>query len=176
MEHEEQKQLVFPVLQFHLPIPHIDPAGLGVQTDLSHQQFGPGLLHPAGQLPVAGQVSVHPGHQYAGREGLFDVVVRAQSQTANLVDVLPAGGDHQDGDVGTLPELAADGKAVHPWKHQVQQDQVECPAAATGKAGGPICGDLHLIAVQLQVIPLNGGDVPIILHNQDLWHGVSLPP
>ena len=55
-------------------------------------------------------------------EGLDHIVVGAQLQTEDLVEDLALGGDHDDGTVGGLADLAAYLPAVHLGQHDVQQD------------------------------------------------------
>ena len=76
VKHQKLEQLIFPVFQFHLPAVHIDPAGLRVHPQAACPELRLRLPLPAGQALVPGQVSADPGHQHAGREGLFNVVVR----------------------------------------------------------------------------------------------------
>ena len=116
-----------------------------------------------------------PGHQDTGGKGLFNVVVRPKAQAPNLVNVLPPGDHHEDGNVGLLPQTAADGEPIHTRQHQVQQDQVKVPVKPPLQSRKTVRGDLHLIVVQLQVIPFDGGDVPVILDDQDLLH-LHVPP
>ena len=175
MEHQEMEQCVLLVLQLHLPPVHKDPPGLRVQAHAAHLKLRLRPLLPAGQALVPGQVGTDPGHQHAGGKGLFDVVVRPQAQAPDLVNVLPPGGHHEDGNVGLLPQTAADGEPIHTRQHQVQQDQVKVPMEPPLQSRKPVRGDLHLIVVQLQVIPLDSGDVSVIFNDQNFLH-CRLPP
>ena len=74
-----------------------------------------------------------------------------------------------------FPQAAAHREAVGAGEHQIQQNQVKPAAQTPFQPAVPVRGGLHLIAVQLQVVPLNGGDVGVVLHNQDFLHPV-LPP
>ena len=65
-----------------------------------------------------------PRQQLLHREGLCQVVVRAGIQSVNLVAVLAAGTDHNDGHIGPGTDILDDLNAVHVRKSQVQQDNV----------------------------------------------------
>ena len=61
----------------------------------------------------------------ARAERLGHVVVRAETEAADLVDIVLSGGNHEDRDVTLFPDSLADLKAVHPRQHQVEHDQVK---------------------------------------------------
>ena len=56
-------------------------------------------------------------------ERLRQVVVGADLEPDDLVDVLVASGQHQDRDVGVLADALADLDAVEVGQHQVEHDQ-----------------------------------------------------
>jgi hypothetical protein len=63
-------------------------------------------------------------HQLARVEQLRHVVVRADFQADDLVDVVVTGGQHDHRHAGGLAQLAADGQAVHFRHHDIQDDEV----------------------------------------------------
>ena len=87
-ESEQVKLLGGKVLFFPVDI---DPPGCFVDlqaADLNDLIF----RHPApDQALIPGQMGLHPGHQLAGAEGLCDIIVSAQAQAADLVDVVLLG-------------------------------------------------------------------------------------
>jgi hypothetical protein len=78
-------------------------------------------------LPALGRGAAkngfHPGDELAGVERLGQVIVGADLQADDLVDVLVSRGQHQDRDVGRLADAAADLDPVDVREHQVEDDQ-----------------------------------------------------
>ena len=72
----------------------------------------------------APQHGLHAGDELARVEGLRHVVVGADLQTDDPVDVVAARGEDDHGDVARLAELFADGEAVHLRHHHVEDDEV----------------------------------------------------
>ena len=102
-----------------LPI-HVHPPGGLVDLE-SADLYDLILRHPAAdEALVPGEVRLHTRHHLAGAERLRDVVVGAQAQAADLVDVVLLRGDHDDGRILGLADLFADLKSIHPLKHQIQ--------------------------------------------------------
>ena len=66
------------------------------------------------------QIGTNPGHQHAGGEGLFDIIIGTQPQTPDLVQILGAGGHQQNGHIQLLPQVLQQGEAVHFRQHHVQ--------------------------------------------------------
>src|SRR5581483_11570767 len=65
-----------------------------------------------------------PREQLAEAEGLHDVVVRAELEPDDAVDLLALRADHDDRDVRAAPKLAANGEAVEVGQRQVEQDEI----------------------------------------------------
>lgn len=55
---------------------------------------------------------------------VFDVIVGAESETSDFVNIISSGTDDEDGNIQPFPQPAADGKAVRAGEHQIQEDQV----------------------------------------------------
>ena len=66
----------------------------------------------------------HPGDQLPRVERLRHVIIGADLQAHDAVDVVAAGREDDDRDVAGLAELLADGQAVHLRHHDVEHDQV----------------------------------------------------
>ena len=173
MAHEKHQQFVLLVFQGHLLPVFRNAAAGGVRRQRTHSQHR--RLRRGGLQPsVLRQMGLDPRHQHAGRKRLFDVVIRAIAEAADLIHVLAQCRDHEDGDVLDLPHPAADGEAVHPRQHQIQKQEVEWLLQRRRQAGHAIRTDGHLETAQLQIILLNGSDVLIILDNKYLSH--RFPP
>ena len=78
-------------------------------------------LPPLGRR--AAQDRLHAGNQLARVERLRQVVVGADLEADDLVDVLVSCGQHQDRNVGRLADATADLDPVDVGQHQVEHDQ-----------------------------------------------------
>ena len=101
--------------------------------------------------PGAPQEGPDPGLQLQDVKGLGDIVVGPALKAHDLVRVLPLGRQHDDGDVGELPDAHTGLEAVDLGHHQVQKDQVEAPLPGQLHRLLAVAAHLHLIALVLQV-------------------------
>ena len=115
------------------------------------------------------------GGEHARGEGLFDVVVRTEPETADLVHVLLPRRDQQDRDVELFAQTAADLKAVEPREHEIEQNQGKFAAKSAFEPGRPVRRDLRCEAVELEIVALDGGDRLVVLNDQDFLHRKSPP-
>ena len=121
---QEGEQVEFLCRELRLfPVDPHAPRGL---VDLDAADFDDVVLVDicADEAIISGQMRLHPRHQLTRRERLRDVIICAQPQTADLVNVIFLGRDHQDGGVESLADLAADVKAVHSRQHQVENEEI----------------------------------------------------
>jgi hypothetical protein len=72
----------------------------------------------------ATQDGLHAGHQLARVEWLREVVVGADLEAYDAVDVLAACREHEDGGLAPAPDLAGHLHAVAPRQHEVEHDEV----------------------------------------------------
>jgi hypothetical protein len=82
--------------------------------------------HPQvwGRRLAPAQNRLDPRHQLARIEWLCHVVVGPEFEPHDLVDIVVAGGQHDDGEVGLRPDLAADFPAVQHRQHEIQHDEI----------------------------------------------------
>ena len=125
--------------------------------------------------PVDG---IHTGGQLRGREGLGDVVVRPEHQTADLIHFLCACGKHDDAQRGALlPQLLADSEAVDAGHHDVQQHDVEVAVLLvkdTERLLTAVHID-HLVACTFQIDHDKITNDIFVLANQNPFHGMPAP-
>src|SRR5690606_40503928 len=94
---------------------------------------------PAGQGLVlvsgrgATEKGADPGHELARAEGLGDIIVRAELEADDLVDLAGLRGEHKNGQVHLAAQVAADLKPVHCWGHEVQVHECRAFAARQGQ-------------------------------------------
>jgi hypothetical protein len=109
-------------------------------------------------------------------ERLGEVVVGADLEADDLVDVVVARGQHQDRHVGRRPDLAAHLEPVDVRQHQVEHNEVGLRRVGLLKRLGPVARDLDVVAGVLEVHRHERGDVPLVLHHKDLLgHGHRVP-
>ena len=166
--HQKQQQLVLFIFQRQFHVVFGNGTGGGVHRKRACRdalQAGCLWLQPG----ILGQVCLDPRHQLAGGKRLFDIIIGAKHQAANFVHILATRRHHQDGDVLLGPYGLADGKTVHTGQHHIQQNQVKGLVQYRIQPGGAVQRDSHGIAAQFQIVPLNGGDVSVIFHNQNVF-------
>jgi hypothetical protein len=143
----EEVELLGRELDLLLADPHLAPAGVdrevAVRQHLRLELLALGRGAPEDRL--------HPGDELARVEGLRHVVVGADLQPDDLVDVLVPGREHQDRHVRRLPEAAADLDPVQIGEHEVEDDQREVPRRGLDQRVGAGRDGLHLVAGVLEV-------------------------
>ena len=103
--------------------------------------------------------------------GFDEVVVRAGVEAADHVLDRVARREHQDRRVPAFPaQLGGDLEAVLLRQHDVEQDDVVL--VDVGQHGGlvPVRGDVHHVPLFLQPLLDESGDLPVVLHDENL-HG-----
>ena len=115
----------------------------------------------------------HAGQQLVEPERLGEVVVRAGVEAADHVLHRVARGEHQDGRVAPLAaELRRHLEAVLLGQHDVEQDDVVL--VDVGQHGGLVAvrRDVHDVALFLQALLDEPGDLPVVLHDEN-FHGLE---
>ena len=111
------------------------------------------------QEDTAGQNTDAASDIIGGADGSTDIylgmlrhiVVRAAGKAHQLVAVLAAGGQHDDGHIGKLPYLHAGVAAGQAGHHHVHDDQVEVLLLLQLHGGRAVIGGHHLIPLVLQI-------------------------
>ena len=139
------------------------------QADLQLGQADDGGILLAGLLAEAAQHRLDAGQHLAGAEGLYDVIVRAQLQAQDAVDLLALGGEHDDRQAAGLADGAADVDARHAGHHQVQHHHVRMEALHHLQGLLAVVGALVLIALGAQVQPQRLVHHRIVVGDQNKW-------
>ena len=100
-------------------------------------------------------------------ERLRQVVVGADLEPDDLVDVLVAGGQHQDRDVRGLAHAPADLDPVDVGQHQVEDDQRRRLGRDLGQRGAAVRDGAHVVARVLEVERDERGDRRLVLDDED---------
>ena len=109
---------------------------LAARTKLELAELALGLVGPLAQPGGMAQGDADARQQLPDAEGLRQVVVRAGVEGLDLVALLPAGGEHDDGHARPLAQPAGDLDAVQVGKPEVEQHQVGHRAEASSR---PLC-------------------------------------
>ena len=108
-----------------------------------------------------------------GLKGFGDVVVSAQFESDDTIDLFASSSQHEDGNAarrGLLPERAADFHAIDVRQHDVENDQVrrlllnKFQRLASGRRA------LNFEACMTQVVADQPNDIGIVIHDQDAFH------
>jgi len=148
--------------------------GDGVPLDI--QAYRSRLEHPSSPIPV--ELRIHaptqhcadPGDELPRRVRLCDVVVGAQLQTEDLVDLAVAGGHHDHRDARAQPQLLTHLGAAHPGQHQIQQNDVGAAALELRERGHSVnCHDrIEILLAQQERQWLR--ERFLVLYDQHLAH------
>ena len=117
---------------------------------------------------------LHAGHQLARGERLCDVVVRAEAQAPDLVDIVLLGRDHEDRRVPLRPDLPADLEAVRPGQHEVQDVEVIVLRERGREPAAAVRLDIHIKPGELQIVFFQRGYGLLIFDDQDSAHFLFL--
>ena len=145
----------------HLAAVVVDAQALGAELAVG------GRTAQRGTVAVQPQRRAHPGQQLAGAEGLCDVIVGPQIQRFDLVHLVGAGRQHDDGGHVLLPHGADQLQAVPVRQAQVQNDQVRIVGGEQSQAHGAGVGHQRLIIIGGQQRFDKAADIRLILHNED---------
>ena len=144
----------------------MDHLGSGKSWDLSRNHGGLTLLPAFAYNEKRGA-----GGQYRGRKWFFDVIVGAESETSDFVNVISSGTDDEDGDIQLFPQHAADGKAVRAGEHQIQEDQVRLKGRKHTQSFLPVVDNLTLKTFFGKIKRYQFGDVVVIVYNHYFLFG-----
>ena len=113
------------------------------------------------------QERANAGQQLAGAEGLRHVVVGAELEADDLVDLAGARREHKDRHAGLATQDAADLEAVDHRQHEVQQHEVGAFLARDGQSLVAIGSRYDAVALALEVVPQGGDQRRLIINKQD---------
>jgi hypothetical protein len=126
-------------------------------------------------LPDAPQDSLDPGEQLARGVRLGHVVVGADLQSDDLVDLTVLGREHDDRHGGLQAQRAADIDAGQPREHQVEQDEVGAMVVELGERVGPGLGDPDVIPLLAEEVGERVREGGLVLDEEDTAHGLTFP-
>src|SRR5437763_434121 len=145
----------------HLPPPEVD----GGAADLDHLKGGGRGLRPP-------QDRLHPGHQLPGGERLGEVVVGAELEAEDPVDLRVPGGEEDDGDAaqsgdGVGPQPLAHLEAVDAGQAHIEDDEAGPLPFGGRQPVLPGAGLEHPEPLLAEVELDEVGDVDLVVDDQD---------
>lgn len=93
----------------------------------------------------------------------------------NLIDILLAGSDHEDGNIEPFAQTPTHLEPVETRQHQIEEHQVETVGEAKREPRRAVGGDLHLHARRRKVVTLDEGDGLVIFYDENACHGLTPP-
>src|SRR5919108_1335424 len=146
--------------ELYVLLAHDDAPGGAVDAEVADCVALRNRLGLGGIRCRAAHDGVDPRQHLAHRERLGDVVVGAQLEADDLVDLGVFGRDHDDRHAARLAQRPAEVEPAHSGQHQVEQDQVRSRGPSGAQAGG---------AVGRLVDGKAGGDEVVLQHLADAF-------
>src|SRR2546430_10885847 len=152
--------------QLDILVPEHDPACGAVDAEVAEGVALGDRLGFARVRRGPSQHSVDTSQHLADREGLGDVVVGAQLESDDLVDLGVLGRDHDDRHPARFAQGAAEVEPAHAGQHQVEEDQVGARRAGRAQAGCAIARLMDREAGRDEVVFEHLADAFIVLDHQ----------
>ncbi len=122
----------------------------------------------------AAEDGLDAGHHLARIERFGQVVVSAQLEADDAVDVLAPGREHEDRSLAPTAHLARDLGAIHLGHHEVEHDEVRVDALVLYEGLLAISRLDHGVAGLLEVQPHQLDDVAFVIDDEDGLHAGSI--
>ena len=166
---KERHDVVFGLGQLDLLLVHEHLTAVIVDAhSLCAELTRRGIAAVHGTVAVQPQGSAHAGQQFAGAEGLGDVIIGTQIQRFDLIHLVGAGREHHDGGHILLPHGTDEFQPVPVRQAQIQNDQIRVVGGEQGQAHGTGMSHQSLIIVGGEQRFDKAADICLILYDQDL--------
>ena len=155
--------------EHHAPVRQVDLVARPVQGQVARPD------HFAGRIPAgASQDRAHAHHQFARAERFGDVIICPQFQADELVRLLDAGREHDDGHIAFMSQGTAKVQPVHAGQHQVQHDQVRLLGARQRQPLQPVPGGDDIKTGGVQIVAADLDDLGFVIDDENfLGHCLS---
>ena len=120
----------------------------------------------AARLRRAAQDGADAGDQLARIERLAEIVVGAELQSDDAIDVVAARRQHQDGRVVRGAELAQHVEAADARQHHVQNQDLEVVQLELVERVAAVVHALHLEVLGLQIFGEHLAELAVVVHQQ----------
>src|SRR5262245_17063 len=119
-------------------------------------------------LWLATQLDVNTRQQFTDAERLGDVIVRADFQPDDLVNLLAARGQHNDGGVHPFaPQLAAHIQPAQAGQHDVEQNQIGPFLTGEARAFLAVPRDNYFAALYFEVVAQPQRQIRLVFNDED---------
>ena len=139
---------------------------------------GGGRRAAGGQGVAAAQHRLDAGAEFAGQEGLGEVIVGALLQPDDAIDAIGPGGQHHHRQaVAGIAQAPQQAEPVFAGQHQIEHQQVGPLALEAGHQLRPVLEGAHLVAEFTQVGGQHAAQFRIVIHHPDprrSGHGLGL--
>ena len=169
--HQQLKQLE--LLERHVDLLAVDRDRVAVDVERHPSALEHVLFEVAVGRGRATQHGAHPREQLARRVRLRDVVVGAELEPHDDVDLAVLGGQHHDRHLARHAHLSAHLGAGNARQHQIEQHHVGALFAEHAQRLLSVVDDLDLEALALQQVGERIREVGFILNEQNASHAIS---
>src|SRR5271169_1940710 len=108
--------------------------------------------------------SLHTREKFQQAKRLRDVVVRSKPQALHFVSFLSPGGEDENRRFeAAIAQRLQDMEAVQFGKHEVEDHEIRRRLLRPYEANLPVTRHVHLMALDLQVVPEPEGQVSVVL-------------
>ena len=146
--------------------------GAAVGVDLEAAALDDGGGGAGGGHGGPAQQGADAGLELQDVEGLRHIVVRAGLEAQELVRILAAGGEHDDGHGGEGADLLAGLQPVEARHHEVEYDEAVVPGGGHLHGGLPVIAGVHGVALVFEV-EFDALDEQLFVVHDEYFHGSS---
>ncbi len=143
-------------------------AGGGVEDEVFDDEGGGGRVGCGSRSTAADGADA--GKEFAGVEGLGEVVVGAHLEADDAVDVFAARGEEEDAVGGCGAEAGEDFEAVDAREHDVEEDHGPGAGARGFEAGVATMdgGDVEVVAAE--ILGEHLAELDVVVDEEDVFH------
>jgi len=145
-----------------------DGAGGGVEDEVFDDECGG--FGRGGWRGGAAADGADAGEEFAGVEGLGEVVVCTHLEANDAIDVFAAGGEEEDAVGGGGAEAGEDFEAVDAGEHDVEEDHGPGAGARGFEAGVAAMDGVDAEVVAGEVLGEHGAELYVVVDEEDVFH------
>ena len=149
-------------------------AGARIQPDVVQQNRDRTRRIRGRSSDGSAQHGVNPRGELARIEWFWEIVVGADFQSHNAVDIVTVRGEHDDGDRGLGPDAAQNFKPANTGQHDVEDDQRIGAGNRALQAQRTVVDGLDLEALGFQILPDEFTKLYVIIDDQYAHGGQSV--
>src|SRR6202044_4062727 len=142
-------------------------AGACIQSDVVQQDRNGSWQLRRRPTNGSAQHCVDPRGELARIEWFREIVVGADFESHNAVNIVAMRGEHDDGDRGLGTNAAQNFKATNAWQHDVEDDQRIRARKRALKAERTVMDGLNLEALGFQILPDEFTQLYVVIDDQD---------